>query len=143
MSEEDNIRRVHERVALLNKRDFAAYAAPLGPAFVGESAAVPEGIRGPESVQQQLFRMLMAFPDMHLEVENVIAKDDFVVSCIKITGTHKGTYSGIPATNKKVSWGVCTVTEVKDGKTVRSRLYGDSGSLLRQIGGIPGATAGE
>jgi steroid delta-isomerase-like uncharacterized protein len=138
MSEADNIRRVHERVALLNKRDFAAYAAPLGPAFVGESAAVPEGIRGPESVQQQLFKMLMAFPDMHLDVENVIAKDNHVVSCIKITGTHKGTYAGIPATNKTVTWGVCTVTELdEEGKTVRSRLYGDSGSLLRQIGGLP------
>jgi steroid delta-isomerase-like uncharacterized protein len=137
-AEEQNIQRVHERVAMLNKRDFSSYVAPLGQSFVGESGAVPGGILGAQSAQKELMKMMIAFPDLHLEVEQVIAKGDFVVSCIKLTGTHKGTYAGIPATNKTVSWGVCTVSEVRDGHTVRSRLYGDSGALLRQIGAIPG-----
>jgi steroid delta-isomerase-like uncharacterized protein len=145
MSEQENIQRVHDRVALLNARDFSSYVAPLDDSFVGESGSVPGGLRGPESVQQQLLMMMVAFPDLHIEVEQVIASGDFVVSCVKLTGTHKGPYAGIPATNKTVSWGVCTVSEVRNGKTVRSRLYGDNGSLFRQIGGgsVPGATAVE
>lgn len=138
-----NIKRVHERVALLNARDFAAYTGPLGDSFLGESGAVAGGIHGSQGALQQLLSMMVAFPDLHVEVEQVIASGDFVVSCVKLSGTHKGTYAGIPATNKSVSWGVCTVSEVRDGKTVRSRMYGDNGALLRQINGgaLPGATA--
>jgi steroid delta-isomerase-like uncharacterized protein len=129
----------------LNARDFSSYVAPLDETFTGESGAVPGGVRGPDSVTQQLLMMISAFPDLHIEVEQVIASGDHVVSCVKLTGTHKGTYAGIPATNKTVSWGVCTVSEVRNGKTIKSRLYGDNGSLLRQIGAVsvPGARAAE
>ena len=135
--DEENIKKVHDRVGMLNARDFASYAAPLTASFVGESGATPEGVRRPESVKQHLAMMMEAFPDLRVEVEKVISSGDHVVSCVKLTGTHKGTYAGVPATNKVVSWGVCTVTELKDGKTVKSRLYGDTGALLRQIGAIP------
>jgi predicted ester cyclase len=58
-------------------------------------------------------------------------------------GTHKGTFAGIAPTNKTVSWGVCSVSEIRNGKVIRGRAYADNASLFQQIGAlsIPRATA--
>jgi predicted ester cyclase len=54
-----------------------------------------------------------------------------------LTGTHKGTFAGVPATNKKAHWQSCNVIEVKSGKAISSRVYADNVSLMRQLGVLP------
>ena len=136
MSEQENIQKVLEGVALLNAHDFKTYVQRIDESFVGESETVPGGVRGPEGVRQQLDTILSAFPDLRVELEQVLASGDFVVTRLRLTGTHQGTFSGIAPTNKSVSWGACSVSEIRNGKTIRSRLYGDNASLLQQIGGL-------
>jgi predicted ester cyclase len=84
-----------------------------------------------------LTMMFQAFPDAHLEIEELIASGDHVVSRVVVTGTHKGAFAGIAPMNKKVSWHSCNVVEVKNGKAIRSRIYADHVSLFRQLGVIP------
>jgi len=143
MSEQENIERVRQGVALLNAHDFAAYVQRIDESYVAESETVPGGVRGPAGVRQQLDMILGAFPDLRVELEQVLASGDHVVTRIRLSGTHKGTFAGIAPTNKSVSWGVCGVTEIRNGKAIRGRLYGDNASLLQQIGALsmPRATA--
>lgn len=41
-----------------------------------------------------------------------------------LTGTQQGSFAGAAPTNKQVSWGSCTVVEIKNGKAVRTRRSG-------------------
>ena len=73
-------------------------------------------------------------PDLHLDIEQIITSGDQVVVRTHATGTHKGTFLGIPATNKKIDVHGCNVIELRNGKAIRSRLYADNAKLLQQLG---------
>jgi predicted ester cyclase len=47
--------------------------------------------------------MRRAFPDLHYQIEDIIATDDTVVMRVKMTGTHRGELFGLPATGRRVS----------------------------------------
>jgi predicted ester cyclase len=48
-----------------------------------------------------------------------------------VTGTHQGTFAGVPATDKRVSWHSCNVVEVKNGKANSSRIYAGNVTRIR------------
>jgi predicted ester cyclase len=82
-----------------------------------------------------------AFPDLYFEVEQIIASGDHVVSRWGATGTHKGEFDGIPPTNRQVSSRGCTVSEVRVSRIVKSSMYFEQLSLLRQLGVAAGKAA--
>jgi steroid delta-isomerase-like uncharacterized protein len=143
MSEQENIQMVQQGVALVNARDLDSYVQRIDQSYVGESELVPGGIRGPEGVRRQLEMVIGAFPDLRAEIEQILASGDHVVARLRLTGTHTGNFAGIPPTGKTVSWGICGVSEIRNGKVIRGRGYGDNVSLLQQIGAVslPRATA--
>jgi len=85
---------------------------------------------------------LTAFPDLHFDVTQIIAQDDYVVVNWKGVGTHQGplvTPSGnsIPPTGKKSTVPGSSTFEIKHGKIVSSRIYWDMVTLLGQLGLMP------
>jgi len=136
MSEQENIRLAEEQIALLNAHDLDRYLQRIDESYIGESEIMPEPVRGPAGVRRTLEMVLAAFPDLQLEVEQILASGDHVISRIRLTGTHEGSYLGIPATNKRVSFKACNVVELRNGKAIRARLYADNASLLQQLGAI-------
>ncbi len=46
---------------------------------------------------------LEAFPDFHITIEDLIAEGDKLVARVSFTGTHRGVYHGIPATNRAIA----------------------------------------
>jgi steroid delta-isomerase-like uncharacterized protein len=78
-----------------------------------------------------------AFPDLHFEIEQILASADYVITRWRATGTHGGELMGIPPTNRGAVTHGCTVTEVKNGKMAREWVYWDTGNLLRQLGVLP------
>jgi predicted ester cyclase len=84
-----------------------------------------------------------AFPDLRWEVEQILASGDFVVVRSRITGTHKGNFLGIAATNRPVNSHGCNIVELRNGKAVRSRTYSDNATLFQQLGvlALPKAAA--
>ena len=143
MADQDNIQFAEQQVAALNARDLEQYVQRIDDSYVGESETAPGPIHGPEGVRQTLDTMFRAFPDLRIEVDQILASGDHVVTRVSLSGTHRGTYAGIAPTNKTVSWRGCTVVEIRNGKAIRSRIYADNASLLQQIGAfsLPRATA--
>lgn len=81
--------------------------------------------------------MFTGFPDMNWTVREQIAEAEKVVTRFTWTGTHKGDFMGIPATNKTVEiWGV-VIDVVRDGLLTESRIIMDTISLLQQLGVMP------
>ena len=89
--------------------------------------------RGKDEVREFIKSGFDAFPDIKCELTNVISsKDRQCEECI-FSGTHKGTYLGIAATGKSLSFRAVIVRELRKGKTSRVSLYYDS-AVLRQLG---------
>jgi predicted ester cyclase len=143
MAEKENLQLAEQMIAAVNASDLNRYMQQIDPAYIGESEMIPEPVRGPEGARRALNIILTAFPDLRIEVEQMLASRDFVVVRARLTGTQKGTYAEIAPTNKSVAWRACDVVELRNGKAIRDRVYADNVSLLQQIGAIsiPKATA--
>jgi steroid delta-isomerase-like uncharacterized protein len=84
--------------------------------------------------------MHTSFPDMHVEISDMIAEGDSVAKLWKMQGTFMADFFGIPATNRPVSLSGITVYQLADGK-VKECIWGyDSLGLMLQMGVIPSET---
>jgi len=75
-----------------------------------------------------------AFPDYHVEVQDVIAEDDKVVARERITGTNVGPLMGIPPTGRPICVAGIDIVRVADGRIVEHWGMTDSQTMARQLG---------
>ena len=143
MADKDSIHFAEQQIAALNAHDIEGYLSRIDDSYVGHSETAPGPIRGREGVRQNLEMILRGFPDVRVEVEQIIASGDSVVVRTRTTGTHKGSFAGISPTNKSIVVQGCNVYEIRNGKAIQGRLYSDTATLLQQLGvlSLPKATA--
>jgi steroid delta-isomerase-like uncharacterized protein len=134
MAEKDNILYSEQQIAALNSRDLDRYLSRIDDSYEGQSETAPGPIRGREGVRQNLEGLIKAFPDLRIEVEQILASGDSVVTRMRATGTHQGSFGGIAPTGKSISMQACSVVEIRNGKAVRGRLYADNATLFQQLG---------
>ena len=58
--------------------------------------------RGPEDVRRFVGVLHSAFPDMHVSIDDQIARGDKVVNRITVRGTHQREWRGIAPTGKEI-----------------------------------------
>jgi steroid delta-isomerase-like uncharacterized protein len=94
-----------------NKKNRAAIREMLTPDSVHHGLGSPgQPVTGVEAFEQFHEGFLQAFPDLHVDLQDVIADGDKVAVRYLVTGTQKGDLPGQPATNKKVRFtggGMC------------------------------------
>jgi steroid delta-isomerase-like uncharacterized protein len=114
------------RLEVVNELVFPSHAL-TGPNFVGSSV-------GPDAYKEQVLLFVTGFPDLNFKVEDIIAEGDKVVSCWTISGTHKGEFMGVPATNRKVSIDGITIHQLSNGKIMDSNVSWDVWGMMQQLG---------
>ena len=134
MAEKENTQLAQQQIAALNARDVDQYLSRIDESYVGESETAPGPIRGRDGVRKNIEMILNAFPDLRIEVVQIIASGDQVVTQVRATGTHKGTFAGIGPTNKNIVMQGCSVVEMRNGKAIRGRMYADNAALFQQLG---------
>jgi steroid delta-isomerase-like uncharacterized protein len=84
-------------------------------------------------------KTLSAFPDLLLEITRWVEDDEqhTVATEEVLTGTHKGTFAGLPPTNRPVRLPIAHITRVVDGAIVERIAYHDTAGILRQLQGRP------
>jgi steroid delta-isomerase-like uncharacterized protein len=117
----------NERKVEVIKEIISPSHALHGPTFSGSSI-------GPEAYKRQVLLFLTGYPDMHWTIEDTIAENDKVVACWTISGTHRGEYMGIPATNKEVSVEGITIHHIAGGKIMDSYSNWDVLGMMQQLG---------
>ncbi len=80
---------------------------------------------------------MSAFPDMCVEVEDLITDGDRAAVRITLTGTHQGELMGIPASGKAISVQAMTILRFENDKCVERWSELDMVGLMTQIGAIP------
>ncbi|MFD5661355.1 ester cyclase [Streptomyces hirsutus] len=95
----------------------------------------PGQVPGPEGYKAMFGELRAAFPDLHVEVEHLVATDDELAFAYTITGTHLGPLTGQPATGRKVSYRGMQISRFdSDGKLVERWGSSDELGMLRQLG---------
>jgi steroid delta-isomerase-like uncharacterized protein len=92
---------------------------------------------GPEKLKQVFGRLLQAYPDLHITVEDLIAEGDKVVSRNSVTGTHQGEHLGLPPTGKSVTYNEIFIARFADGRIAETWGVVDVLSQMQQLGVIP------
>jgi len=78
-----------------------------------------------------------AFPDMHWTKQEQIAQGDKVLTRFEWTGTHRGAFLGVPATDRPVRvWGM-VIDRLEGGKIKETRILMDTLGLMMQLGVVP------
>jgi len=80
---------------------------------------------------------LMAFPDWHGTVDDIIAEGDTVVNRWTGHGTHQTDAMGLPATGKPVTMNGITIFRVARDKIVEEWTQADQLGMMQQLGFIP------
>lgn len=99
--------------------------------------AFEKDLKGPEQFRQYAEELLTVFPDIHFTIEDLIAERDRVVSHWTATGTQKGEFIEIPATNKNIKFQGATILRIAGGKVVELWAYWDRLSVMKQLGVAP------
>jgi len=132
------VRRIHDeaesegRLGVIDE----AYAA----SFV--DAGHPERGRGPESVKAHVREMRTRFPDLHVQVQSIVAEGDLVVARLVSRGTHTGAFAGLAPTGRVAEWDGFAMRRFENGRIVEQWTRFNMIGLLRQLGALKGMPDG-
>ena len=137
MTTEENkalVRRFIDQV--LNKKNADSIGDFFAADYV-EHSQIPVAEPGLEGLKQMLGMYLAAFPDLHIQIEDLIAEGDKVVGRATTTATHTGEFMGIAATGKQVNFGEMHILRISGGKIVEHWGIEDNMTMMQQLGAIP------
>jgi len=87
-----------------------------------------------EGFKQTYEGLRHAFPDGHFAVDDMIAEGDRVAVRYTFTGTHKGTYIGVPSTGRSVALSGMIIWRILGNRIAESWMFFDRAGLFEQIG---------
>ena len=132
--EEENkaaARRIIEEI--VNKGNLAIADELIDNDYEFHSPTVP-GVKGIDGYKQMMTIARQAFPDLHIEIDDIIAEVDRVAFSFTYTGTFKNEYRGITPTGKQLSIKGLIFMRFSDGKEVESVEFWDLLEFYQQLG---------
>jgi steroid delta-isomerase-like uncharacterized protein len=122
---------------LISAGDIAGFGDLVADDFV-EHQGGPGFPATKEGTLDFFHAMLEAFPDLHMNVEDVIADGDKAVARVTTTGTHRGDFMGIAPTGSTVDMQLIDIMRF-DGAGHVCEHWGvaDMLSLMQQLGVVP------
>jgi steroid delta-isomerase-like uncharacterized protein len=91
-------------------------------------------MNGIEEYKQVYRSFLSAFHDTNIDVEDLLADGDKVMSRVTLQGTHKGQLEGIPPTGNALTVSAFTVFRLIDGKIAEEWEVIDELAMMQQLG---------
>lgn len=99
------------------------------------SPDLPNGeVRGRDAFKTYVRDFLTAFPDFHVTVDNILARETVVMIEWTATGTHEGEFIGNPPTERGFKIRGMSKILIGDNKVQEERLYYDFREMLEQLG---------
>jgi len=121
----------------INRGDLSVVDTHVAEDFIDHQEF--PGIPPDKAGVRQFFEMMRsAFPDFRVNVQDTLAEGDKVVVRMTMSGTHRGDFMGIPATNKQVNVEGIDIVRVRDEKAVEHWGVTDVAAMMQQLGVAPG-----
>ena len=130
MEPRELVARLH--AALLEAREPAVVDDFFATDFVSHNnpPGFPPGVEG---VKRFFETFRDAFPDVSVEIDEIVADGDRVAVATTFTGTHEGELMGMAPTGRRVSVTGIDIVRVADGRIVEHRGLTDIVGLMRQL----------
>lgn len=127
------VRRFYAEV--IGAGDLSRAEAFIGPEYLDHNAEGPS--RGPSVVRAHVQALRRTFPDFHLQIDDIVAEGDKVVTRVSGHGTHKGEWMGIRPTGAVVRVKGINIDRIADGRIVEHWGEADTVGMLLQMGVDP------
>jgi steroid delta-isomerase-like uncharacterized protein len=130
---------IREHVAAENDHDPARTVATFGrDARYDIPAMGPLGqLDGAEAVHGMLAGLFAAFPDFHGEPGPLHHADDAVFTEVRITGTQRDEWAGIPPSGRRIDVRIACLFEFEGDRLTCEKVYMDFATVLQQLGAMP------
>ena len=127
---------------LINAGDIDGFGELLAEDFV-EHEEMPGLEPSKEGVEELFHTYRAAFPDLRMEVQDVLVSGDKAVARVRATGTHQGEFLGMPATGKSIDVQLIDITRFGDDGLAHEH-WGvfDALRMMQQLGAIPQSPSG-
>ncbi|MDE2860554.1 MAG: ester cyclase [Chloroflexota bacterium] len=138
MSTEENkatYRRFFEGV--MNRKDMTLLDELLAEDVASHAEPPPGFPDGAEGYKLMVGVLHGAFPDMHVEIDSLVAEGDLVVGHHTTTGTHTGELMGMPATGRSVKVEGLHMVRFTGGRISEYCFQTDMMGLMQQLGALP------
>lgn len=121
---------------VVNRRDPEAAADTCAADFRWHGAALGE-VRGLDAYQRVWGSFLHAFPDLQIEILDMIAENDRVVVRARLAGTHLRGFQGVEPTSRRIEGSVTSTYRCEKGRIVEEWWQSDLPALLQEIDATP------
>ncbi len=133
MSAEENKAIARRAYDAINRNDLNALEEMVDSDITDHDPAPGQG-PGLEGVKQYFSSLHAAFPDVEMDVEDMIAEGEKVVARVSVSGTHQGEFLGIEPTGNRVTIKGIDILRITDGKVVEHWGNFDDLGMLQQLG---------
>jgi steroid delta-isomerase-like uncharacterized protein len=127
---EEVMRRFIDEV--INNGNFSVLNELIHPNYVYRSP--DQELHGVEGIKDLFTAYRAAFPDLNIEIDDLVAADEKVVISFTLTGTHKDDLMGIAATDKQVKVHGVVMSRFEDGKIIEEWEILDQLTMFQQLG---------
>jgi steroid delta-isomerase-like uncharacterized protein len=114
------------------EQNFEVFDELIADTFMNHG--VPNPHVGPQGYKMFVKQFIKAFPDMKINIQQIIAEGDTVATRGFIYGTHDGEFMGIPPTNKKIRIDYFDFWKIRDGKCIENWVQMDMAGIIQQLG---------
>jgi len=118
------------------KDNWHVLPSHVSPTYIGHDLAAAESHAGPDALRAQLERLVQAFPDGRVTVDEQFSEGDVVTSRWTFRGTQTGELSGIAPTGKQVTVAGMTISRVDSGGVAEEWTSWDRLGMLVQLGAV-------
>jgi predicted ester cyclase len=88
---------------------------------------------GIPGLRESVIGFRTSFPDLHFDIDDVVAEDDKIVYRWTARGTHHGAYDGIAPTGNKMMVSGITMLHISNGRIVDDRFESNVHTLPDQL----------
>lgn len=108
------------------------------PDVVTHDPAQPEDVRGIAAHRERMQGYFTAMPDMEIQIEDIIASRDRVVTRWTVSGTNNGELEGLPPTNRAIKITGMSIDRFDAaGKIAEVWDQWDNYGFMQQLGVLP------
>jgi steroid delta-isomerase-like uncharacterized protein len=133
MSKEANAAALSKFAQAVNTGNYDLFSDVVASDCVDHDPA-PGQVPGPDGYRSLFTEMRRAFPDMAVEVAELVADEEAIAFAYTLTGTQNGPLMGFAPTGKKVKIRGLQISKFREGKMVERWGSSDQLGILQQIG---------
>ena len=133
MSKEVNLAALGKFAEAVNTGNLDLFKEVVAAENIDHDPA-PGQVAGPEGYRMFFSEMRIAFPDLNVALETMVADEQSLAFAYTLTGTHDGLLMGIAPTGKKIKIRGLQISRFKDGKMVERWGSSDELGMLHQLG---------